>query len=110
MVATMRQSGGAVTFYVLIATQTLSWVGSRTSSLAVGIAVFKLTGHATPIALVTVFLGAPTLVLGGFAGALADRVDRRSLTLAANLGYASRAGFCSLPLSPAHSVFGSSTR
>ncbi len=88
----MKASGGAVTYYVLVGSQTLSWMGSQTSSLAVGIAVFRLTGHATPIALVGVFAALPWIVLGGLGGALADRFDRRSLMLVANLGYALASG------------------
>lgn len=84
----MKRASGAVTYYVLIATQALSWMGSQTSSLAVGIAVFRLTGQATPLALVSVFWAAPQVVLGGLGGAIADRFDRRSLMLAANVGYA----------------------
>ncbi len=86
------KASGAVTYYVLVGSQTLSWMGSQTSSLAVGIAVFRLTGHATPIALVGVFAALPWIVLGGFGGALADRFDRRSLMLVANLGYALASG------------------
>jgi MFS transporter, DHA3 family, macrolide efflux protein len=88
----MKASVGAITYYVLVGSQTLSWMGSQTSSLAVGIAVFRLTGHATPIALVGVFAALPWIVLGGFGGALADRFDRRSLMLVANLGYALASG------------------
>lgn len=88
----MKASGGAVTYYVLVATQTLSWIGSQTSSLAVGIAVFRMTGQATPIALIGVAWALPRIVLGGLGGALADRFDRRSLMLAANLGYAVTSG------------------
>ncbi len=83
---------GLSTFYVLIATQTLSMIGSRTSSLAVGIAVFRLTGHATPLALISVFWAVPWIIFGGFGGVLADRVDRRALMLAANLGYSLTSG------------------
>jgi MFS family permease len=78
---------GLSTFYVLLATQAVSMVGTRTSSLAVGIAVFRMTGHATPLALVSVFWALPWLFFGGLGGALADRFDRRTLMLVANLGY-----------------------
>ena len=88
----MKAPAGAITYYVQVATQTLSWIGSQTSSLAVGIAVFRMTGHATPIALIGVFATLPRIVLGGLGGALADRLDRRSLMLAANLGYALASG------------------
>jgi DHA3 family macrolide efflux protein-like MFS transporter len=76
------------TYYVLVATQGLSIIGSRTSSLAVGIAVFRLTGHATPLALIGVFSVAPWALLGGLGGAIADRFDRRRVMLGANVGYA----------------------
>ncbi|HZC16758.1 MAG TPA: MFS transporter [Caulobacteraceae bacterium] len=86
------ETRGVGAFYALLATQTLSMVGSRTSSLAVGIAVFRLTGHATPLALVSVFSTAPWIIFGGLGGALADRLDRRSLMLAANVGYTLASG------------------
>ncbi|HWA60635.1 MAG TPA: MFS transporter [Caulobacteraceae bacterium] len=80
------------TYYVLVATQALSMIGSRTSSLAVGIAVFRATGHATPLALIAVFFALPWVLFGGLGGALADRFDRRTLMLAANVGYALASG------------------
>ncbi len=89
----MKAPVGAVTYYVLVGSQTLSWMGSQTSSLAVGIAVFRLTGHAcrrSPSSASSQPL--PWIVLGGLGGALADRFDRRSLMLVANLGYALASG------------------
>jgi MFS family permease len=74
-------------YYVLLLTQTVSLIGSRISEYAVGIAVFRATGHATPLALVAFFSYAPTIVLGGVAGALADRFDRRGIMLIANVGF-----------------------
>ena len=74
-------------YYALIVTQAVSQIGSQVSAYAVGIAVFRATGQATPLALVVFFLVAPSVVLGGLAGALADRFDRRGLMLAANVGY-----------------------
>lgn len=74
-------------FYALLVTQTVSLLGSRISSLAVGIWVFKQTGHATPLAQVGFFLVAPQILASGFSGALADRFDRRSMMMLANVGF-----------------------
>jgi len=78
---------GSRTFYVLLVAQAISLLGSQISGLAVSIAVFRQTGHATPLALVAFFSAAPRIFLGGFAGALADRFDRRRIMLLANIGY-----------------------
>ncbi len=74
-------------YYTLLVTQTVSLIGSQISGYAVSIAVFRATGHATPLALVAFFSAAPSILLGGFAGALADRFDRRSMMLIANFGF-----------------------
>jgi MFS family permease len=83
---------GLGTYYLLVATEALSMIGSQTSSLAVGIAVFRLTGHATPLALIGVFYALPWILFGGLGGAIADRFDRRRLMLVANLGFALTSG------------------
>lgn len=74
-------------YYALVVTQAVSLIGSQVSQYAVGIAVYRDTGHATPIALVAFFSTVPAIVLGGFGGALADRFDRRGMLLVANIGY-----------------------
>jgi DHA3 family macrolide efflux protein-like MFS transporter len=74
-------------YYALVITQTVSLIGSQISEYAVSVAVFRATGHATPLALVAFFSAAPAVVLGGLGGALADRVDRRSMMLIANVGF-----------------------
>ncbi len=65
----------------------MSLIGSRISEYAVGIAVFRSTGHATPLALVAFFSTVPAILLAGVSGALADRFDRRLLMLIANVGF-----------------------
>lgn len=87
--ATRARAGdaGLRTYHVLLVAQAVSLLGSQISGLAVSIAVFRQTGHATPLALVAVFTAAPRMLLGGFAGALADRFDRRRMMLLANVGY-----------------------
>lgn len=75
-------------YYALFGTQTVSLIGSQVSAFAISIAIFRATGHATPIALVSFFSAAPAILLGGYGGALADRFDRRMMMLIANIGFA----------------------
>jgi MFS family permease len=82
----------AATYYALLVTQTVSLIGSQISQYAISIAVFRATGHATPLALVAFFSTVPSILLGGFGGALADRFDRRGMMLIANLGFTAASG------------------
>src|SRR5579883_1697575 len=86
-ISSASEAPGAGAYYILVATEALSLLGSRTSGLAVGIAVFRMTGHATPLALIGVVWAVPQILLSGLGGAIADRFDRRSLMLWANVGY-----------------------
>jgi MFS transporter, DHA3 family, macrolide efflux protein len=90
-------------YYALLVTEAVSLIGSQISGYAVSIAVFRATGHATPLALVAFFSTTPGVLLGGYAGALADRFDRRSLMLIANIGFTAVSGL--LLLSFASSAF-----
>jgi DHA3 family macrolide efflux protein-like MFS transporter len=83
---------GLRTYYLLVATQTVSQVGSRISFLSVAIAVFTQTSHATPIAIISFCQALPWIVGAGFAGALADRYDRRQLLILANAGFVLTSG------------------
>ncbi len=76
------------TFYTLIITQTFSLIGSRMTSFALGIYVFKETGAVTPLALVALFSFLPQVVVAGFAGVLADRWDRRYVMMLSDAGQA----------------------
>jgi MFS transporter, DHA3 family, macrolide efflux protein len=76
------------TFYTLILTQVFSLIGSRISGLAISIWVFKQTGDATPLALVSFFFILPQIIASGFAGALADRWDRRYVMMLSDAGQA----------------------
>jgi MFS transporter, DHA3 family, macrolide efflux protein len=90
--APQAASPGLRTYYVLVATQTVSLLGSRISFFAVGIAVFMRTSQATPIAIISFCQILPWILGAGFAGALADRFDRRRLMIFANLGFAATSG------------------
>jgi MFS transporter, DHA3 family, macrolide efflux protein len=85
-------SRGLRTYCLLVATQTVSQVGSRISFFAVGIAVFFHTSQATPIAILSFCQTLPWIVGAGFAGALADRFDRRRLLVLANAGFVATSG------------------
>jgi DHA3 family macrolide efflux protein-like MFS transporter len=74
-------------YYALLVTEAVSLIGSQISGYAVSIAMFRATGHATPLALVAFFWAAPGVLLGGYAGALVDRFDRRGMMLVANVGF-----------------------
>ncbi len=76
------------TFYILIATQVFSLIGSQMTSLAIGIWVYEETGNATPLALAAFFGVLPQLAMAGFAGVLADRWDRRYVMVLADAGQA----------------------
>ncbi len=79
---------GTGTFYALAAAQTVSQIGSSMSFLAVGIYVYQQTGQATPLALFSLFLLLPYIIVGGIAGVLADRYDRRTLMIIGDIGAA----------------------
>jgi len=88
----MQSPARLAIYYALVVTQTVSLTGSQISQYAVSIAVFRATGHATPLALVAFFSVVPAVLLGGYGGALADRFDRRGLMLIANVGYTVTSG------------------
>lgn len=85
-------SQGLGGYYLLVATQAISQVGSRISFFAVGISVFTRTTHTTPIAMISLCQMLPWIVGAGFAGALADRYDRRRLLILANIGFVMTSG------------------
>ena len=84
----MGQTTSIRTFYILILTQTFSYIGSRMTGLAVGIKIFNDTGQVTPLALVGFFGMLPRILATSFAGVLADRWDRRYVMIVADAGEA----------------------
>ncbi len=57
--------------------QLVSGVGSRLTTFALGVWVYKTTGSTTQFALVFVSMAIPAVLISPFAGALVDRWDRR---------------------------------
>ncbi len=79
---------GTAAFIAIWAGQGVSAVGTRMTTFALVWWTWERTGSATPLALLTFFAFGPLVVLSPLAGALADRVSRRSLMVASNLGAA----------------------
>jgi DHA3 family macrolide efflux protein-like MFS transporter len=76
------------TFYALLLSQTLSLIGSRMTSIALGLWVFAATGQTTPLLLTAFFNELPGMLGGGLAGVLVDRWNRKTIMLLADLGQA----------------------
>jgi MFS family permease len=74
------------TFLTIWLGQVVSLVGSGLTGFALAVWIFQETGQATPFALTILFSNLPRLLLSPFAGVLADRWNRRSLMILADVG------------------------
>lgn len=70
-------------FLTLWTGQLISGVGSGMTAFALAVHAFGMRGRATDVSLVLLFAFLPPILLGPYAGALADRHDRRFLMLIA---------------------------
>lgn len=68
-------------FLLLWSGELVSSIGSGLTSFGLGVYVFRQTGSAADMALVTLLAFLPTLLLSVPAGVLADRYDRRLLMM-----------------------------
>lgn len=68
-------------FMLLWSGELVSSIGSGLTSFGLGVYVFRQTGSAADMALVTLLAFLPTLLLSVPAGVLADRYDRRMLMM-----------------------------
>lgn len=75
-------------FRRLFAAQTISRWGDTFNAVALVIAVFRLTGSGLQVAATVAFEIVPVLLLGFVAGAVVDRMPRRRVMIAADLGRA----------------------
>jgi DHA3 family macrolide efflux protein-like MFS transporter len=73
---------GMRNFVLIWAGQTVSVIGSRLTSFALGIWVLRETGSTTAFALIFVAMALPALLISPIAGALVDRWDRRVTMIA----------------------------
>ena len=66
-------------------------IGSWIQMTAVSLLVYRLTGKATDVGITLFCQFLPMLVLGVWAGAIADRVDKRKMTMMTQSGQAALA-------------------
>ena len=66
-------------------------IGSWIQMTAVSLLVYQLTGKATDVGITLFCQFLPMLVLGVWAGAIADRVDKRKMTMLTQSGQAALA-------------------
>lgn len=72
----------------MLVTQTLSLLGSRMTSIGVGIWVFTETGKTAPLLLTSFFNELPGMLAGSLAGVIVDRWNRRHVMILADAGQA----------------------
>lgn len=78
------QDRGGRIFLLVWFGQLISLVGSQLTSFGLGVWVYQQTGSVTDFALILVAAVLPTIVLSPFAGAVADRYDRRRVMIVAD--------------------------
>jgi len=72
-------------FTLLWIGQVIETIGCSLTSLAAGILIFRLTGSAASVGLMLMATSAPTILVGLFAGVVADRYDRKRIMAVADL-------------------------
>src|SRR6266571_1398594 len=75
-------------FRVFLSGQGLSAIGDAVTFTALPLLVLALTGSGLAMGVVGILQAVPDLLLGLFAGALADRLDRRRMMLWSDVGRA----------------------
>jgi MFS family permease len=71
-------------FVVFWSARTISFAGTGITSVVLPVLVYRLTGSAAEVAVLTVLETGPYIVFGLFAGAFADRVNRKKMMVAWN--------------------------
>jgi MFS family permease len=71
-------------FVVFWSARTISFAGTGITGVVLPVLVYRLTGSAAEVAALTVLETSPYIVFGLFAGAIADRVNRKKMMVAWN--------------------------
>lgn len=82
--AVREQFSGLRTFGLVAAAQTLSLIGTSLSGFGLAVHVLQQTGDVLRYALVTMLAALPAILIAPVGGAVADRIDRRLVMLAAD--------------------------
>jgi MFS family permease len=91
MASTFRSVRGNRNAQLFFAGLMVSNIGTWAQFTAVAILVDRLTGSTTSIGILTALQFGPMLFLGAWAGALADRFDRRKITIFTQCALAAQA-------------------
>jgi MFS transporter, DHA3 family, macrolide efflux protein len=75
-------------FLIVWSGQLISSIGSGMTAFALGIYVFQKTNSATTYSLIILAAFLPSFILKPFGGVMADRIDRKLLMIAGDLGSA----------------------
>lgn len=78
------------TFIIILIGQSISLMGSRLATFALGVWVFLDTGSVIQFSLIAIFSVIPGIVVAPFAGTLVDRWDRRKAMIFSDSGAALR--------------------
>jgi MFS family permease len=81
-----RRPTGFFAFTVIWLGQLQSVLGTRMTTFVLGIVLWKQTGDATPLAVVSVLNFGATLVFSPLAGSLVDRLGRRTTIVISDIG------------------------
>lgn len=76
--------------------ESVSFLGTQLTAVAVSIQVYDITGSSAAVGLVGLAAFVPLVLLGLFGGALADAVERRRLALLTSTGLAAVSGLLML--------------
>ncbi len=91
MASTFRSVRGNRNAQLFFAGLLVSNIGTWMQFTAVAIVVDRLTGRTTAIGILTALQFAPMLLLGAWGGAIADRVDKRRMTMLTQAALAAQA-------------------
>src|ERR1700680_1884918 len=83
-----RRPNGFAAFTVMWLGQVISVLGTRMTNFALSIWVWKETGHATSLAVMTFLTFGATVALSPLAGSLVDRMGRRLMIIVSDVGCA----------------------